>query len=94
VRALAKVRVSSFAVSLDGLSAGVDQGFEQPLGKGGPTLFQWLFETRTWGEMHGMGGGSRGVDDEFAAKGMANVGAWILGRNMFSPVRGPWPDDS
>jgi len=91
---LAKVRVSSFAVSLDGLSAGVDQGLEQPLGKGGPTLFQWFFETRTWREMHGMEGGSRGVDDEFAAKGMANVGAWILGRNMFGPVRGPWPDDS
>jgi dihydrofolate reductase len=94
VRTLAKVRVSSFGVSLDGFSAGVDQGPEQPLGKGGPTLFEWFFDTRTWREMHGMEGGSRGLDDEFAAKAMANVGAWILGRNMFGPVRGPWPDDS
>jgi dihydrofolate reductase len=91
---LAKVRVGSFGVSLDGFSAGIDQGPEQPLGKGGPTLFEWFFETRTWHEMHGMEGGSRGLDDEFAARSMANVGAWILGRNMFGPVRGPWPDDS
>ena len=91
---MAKVRVSAFGVSLDGFSAGVDQGLEQPLGKGGPTLFGWFFDTRTWREMHGMEGGSRGLDDEFAAKAMANVGAWILGRNMFGPVRGPWPDDS
>jgi dihydrofolate reductase len=91
---LAKVRVSNFGVSLDGFSAGPDQGPEQPLGKGGPTLFEWFFETRTWREMHGMEGGSRGLDDEFAARGMTNMGAWILGRNMFGPVRGPWPDES
>ena len=91
---LGKVRVSGFSISLDGFSAGVDQSLEQPLGKGGPAMFGWFFETRTWREMQGMEGGSRGTDDEFASKAMANVGAWIMGRNMFGPVRGPWPDDS
>jgi dihydrofolate reductase len=91
---LGKVRVSGLAVSLDGFSAGVDQGLEQPLGKGGPAMFQWFFETRTWRAMQGMEGGSQGTDDEFASRAMANVGAWIMGRNMFGPVRGPWPDDS
>ena len=91
---MSKVRVNCFGVSLDGFSAGVDQRLDQPLGKGGPTLFEWFFETRTWREMHGKDGGSQGLDDQFAAKGMANVGAWILGRNMFGPVRGQWPDDS
>ena len=91
---MTKVRVSCFGISLDGFSAGVDQRHDQPLGKGGPTLFEWFFATRTWREMHGMEGGNRGLDDELAAKGLANVGAWIMGRNMFGPVRGPWPDDS
>jgi len=91
---LGKVRVSGFSISLDGFSAGVDQSLEQPLGKGGPAMFGWFFETRTWREMQGMEGGSRGTDDEFASKAMANVGAWIMGRKMFGPVRGPWPDDS
>ena len=94
VSALSKVRVSSFSVSLDGFSAGVDQRLDQPLGKGGPSLFGWFMETRTWREMNGMEGGHSGLDDEFAAKGMSNLGAWILGRNMFGPVRGPWPDDT
>src|SRR5215467_144474 len=91
---MAKVRVSSFAVSLDGYSAGPDQNLDNPLGVRGPELFEWFFSTRTWKQMHGQEGGSTGVDDEWARRGMENVGAWILGRNMFGPVRGPWPDES
>ena len=89
-----KVRVSSFAVSLDGYAAGPQQGLDNPLGVGGPKLFEWFFSTRTWNQMHGLEGGSTGVDDQWAQRGMENVGAWILGRNMFGPVRGEWPDDS
>jgi len=89
-----KVRVSSFALSLDGYAAGPNQSLENPLGVRGPELFGWFFSTRTWKQMHGQEGGSTGVDDEWARRGMENVGAWILGRNMFGPVRGPWPDDS
>jgi dihydrofolate reductase len=91
---LPKVRVNSFGVSLDGFAAGPDQSIDHPLGKGGPAIFQWFFATRTWCEMHGKEGGASGLDDEFAARGFENVGAWILGRNMFGPIRGPWPDDS
>jgi dihydrofolate reductase len=89
-----KVRVSSFAVSLDGYAAGAHQSLENPLGVRGPELFEWFFSTRTWKQMHGQEGGSTGVDDQWAKRGMEGVGAWILGRNMFGPVRGPWPDDS
>ena len=88
------VRVSSFSVSLDGYAAGPDQSLENPLGVRGPELFEWFFSTRTWKQMHGQEGGSTGVDNEWAERGMATAGAWILGRNMFGPVRGPWPDDS
>lgn len=88
------VRVSSFSVSLDGYAAGPNQSLENPLGVRGPELFEWFFSTRTWKQMHGHEGGSTGVDNEWAERGMANAGAWILGRNMFGPVRGPWPDDS
>jgi dihydrofolate reductase len=88
------VRVSSFAVSLDGYGAGPGQDLQNPLGLRGTELFNWFFETRTWREMHSLEGGSTGIDDEWARKGMENVGAWILGRNMFGPVRGPWPDDA
>jgi len=88
------VRVSSLSVSLDGFAAGPRQGLDAPLGVRGPELFAWFFSTRTWKQMHGHEGGSTGVDDEWARRGMENVGAWILGRNMFGPVRGPWPDDS
>jgi dihydrofolate reductase len=88
------VRVNSFAVSLDGYAAGRNQSIENPLGLRGPELFEWFFTTRTWKQMHGDEGGSTGVDNEWAQRGMENVGAWILGRNMFGPVRGPWPDDS
>lgn len=87
------VRVNSFAVSLDGYAAGPQQSLDAPLGIGGPELFEWFFTTQTWKQMHGQEGGSTGVDNRWAQRGMANVGAWILGRNMFGPVRGPWPDD-
>src|SRR5436189_5302974 len=88
------VRVNSFAISLDGYGAGPHQSLEAPLGVGGPRLFEWFFSTRTWKQMHRQEGGSTGVDNEWAQRGMENVGAWILGRNMFGPIRGPWPDDS
>jgi dihydrofolate reductase len=89
-----KVRVSSFAISLDGYGAGPNQDIDNPLGVGGPDLFEWFFATRTWNQMHGKEGGATGVDDEWARRSMEGVGAWILGRNMFGPIRGPWPDDS
>ena len=91
---MSKVRVSAFAVSLDGYAAGPRQSLDNPLGVRGPELFEWFFSTRTWKQMHQQEGGSTGVDDQWARRGMENVGAWILGRNMFGPVRGPWPDDS
>jgi dihydrofolate reductase len=91
---MTKVRVASFAVSLDGYSAGSNQSLENPLGVRGPELFEWFFATEVFQKMHGAGHGERGIDNEFAEKSFENVGAWILGRNMFGPVRGPWPDDS
>lgn len=89
-----KVRVAGFSVSLDGFSAGTEQSLNDPLGKRGPELFQWFFPTKSFCAMQGKEGGSTGVDDEFARRAMANFGAFILGRNMFGPVRGPWLDDS
>jgi len=88
------LRVSSFSVSLDGYGAGPNQSLEHPLGVGGLELHQWFFPTRTFQRMHTNGDGAAGVDDEFAARGFQNIGAWILGRNMFGPIRGPWPDDA
>jgi dihydrofolate reductase len=91
---LTKVRVSSFAISLDGYAAGPSQSLENPMGVGGMALHEWAFATRTFQAMFGNeGGGAPGVDDGFAARGMENLGAWILGRNMFGPVRGPWPNE-
>ena len=91
---MSRVRVSAFAISLDGYGAGPDQSLEDPLGKGGTDLHQWLYPTRTFQRMHHEGAaGTTGVDDDYAARGLDRVGAWILGRNMFGPVRGPWPDD-
>jgi len=90
---MSKLRVNSFAVSIDGYGAGPSQSLENPLGIGGVALHEWVFATRTFRQMFGQEGGATGVDDDFAARGFANVGAWILGRNMFGPVRGPWPDD-
>ena len=89
-----KLRVHGFAVSLDGFGAGPDQSLEHPLGVRGPELMQWFFPTRTFQRMHGGGDGETGVDDAIAARGFDGIGAWILGRNMFGPVRGPWPDES
>lgn len=91
---MSKLRVLSFSISLDGYGAGPNQDLTNPLGVGGTALHQWLFATRTFQQLHGKGSGSTGVDDEFAARGFANVGAWILGRNMFGPIRGAWPDDA
>lgn len=91
---MSRVRVHTFSVSIDGFGAGPDQDLQHPLGVGGPELFDWFFHTRTFQRMHGTGEGETGVDDELAAQGFENLGAWILGRNMFGPVRGPWPDES
>ena len=83
----------SFTISLDGFGAGPGQDLDNPLGVGGTELHRWLFPTRTFQRaLFGAEGGTTGLDDEFAARGFENVGAWILGRNMFSPIRGPWPD--
>jgi dihydrofolate reductase len=89
-----KLRVHAFAVSLDGYGAGPDQSLDDPLGRGGTALHQWFYPTRTFQRMFGKGEGTTGVDDDFAARSFDNIGAWILGRNMFGPVRGPWPDFS
>ena len=91
---MTKVRVESFTISLDGYGAGANQTVEQPLGAGGEELHEWLVSTRTFKSMHGEAGGASGTDDDFASRGFDNVGAWIMGRNMFGPVRGPWPDES
>jgi len=91
---MTRLRIASFSVSLDGFGAGAGQSLEQPMGIGGMGLHEWALATRTIQHMFGQPGGSTGVDDEFAARGFANIGAWILGRNMFGPVRGPWPDES
>jgi len=88
-----KLRVLCFALSLDGYGAGPDQSLEHPLGVGGPEMMQWFFPTRLWRRMQGQDGGETGVDNDMAEQGFAGIGAWILGRNMFGPVRGPWPDD-
>src|SRR5262245_1729521 len=90
----AKLRVAAFAISLDGYGAGPNQSLENPLGVGGMRLHEWVLGTRTFKAMFGGEGGERGIDDDFAARGFENVGAWILGRNMFAPTRGEWPDKS
>ena len=91
---MTKLRVHCFSVSLDGYGAGPNQDLENPLGRGGMALHAWVFGTHTFKMMFGREGGSTGIDDDFAARGFQNIGAWILGRNMFGPVRGPWLDDS
>lgn len=88
-----RIRVSSYAVSIDGFGAGPDQSLQNPLGVGGEDLHQWFFPTDTFQKMYGKGHGETGVDEEFARRGMEGIGAWILGRNMFAHSRGPWPDD-
>jgi dihydrofolate reductase len=91
---MGKVKVQAFAVSFDGFGAGPRQSLENPLGVGGTNLHQWFFPTRTFQRMVAKSeGGTAGVDDDFAQRGFRNMGAWIMGRNMFGPVRGPWPDE-
>ena len=92
---MSKVCVNCFAVSLDGYGAGPRQSLENPLGEGGTALHQWFFPTRTFQTaVLGKEEGTTGLDDDYARQGMANLGAWILGRNMFGPIRGDWPDES
>jgi dihydrofolate reductase len=91
---MSKLRVNSFSISLDGYGAGPMQGLDNPLGVGGEALHEWLFPTRTFRQMSGNEGGSTGSDEDFAKRGFKNVGAWILGRNMFGPLRGAWPDET
>ncbi|GGL31288.1 dihydrofolate reductase family protein [Caulobacter rhizosphaerae] len=91
---MSKVRVGGFSISLDGFGAGPEQSLEHPLGKRGPELHQWMFGTRFFHTMIGKEGGSDGVDQAYAQRAMTGFGAFILGRNMFGPVRGPWVDDS
>lgn len=87
-----KLRVHCFTLSLDGFGAGPGQSLASPLGQGGEKLHGWLMGTRTFQQMIGSTGGATGIDDDFAARGNENIGAWILGRNMFTPERGPWQD--
>lgn len=88
------VRVSGFTVSIEGFGAGSDQNMETPLGVGGEELHKWMVGTSTFHRMTGRDGGSTGVDNDFVARDMGGIGAWIMGRNMFGPSRGPWPDDN
>jgi dihydrofolate reductase len=91
---MSKLRVHSFTVSIDGYGAGPRQTLEAPLGEGGKDLHHWMSATRTARRMFGQDGGETGVDEDYTAAGFENIGAWILGRNMFGPVRGAWPDES
>lgn len=91
---MSRVRVGGFSISLDGFGAGPEQSLEHPLGRGGEALHEWMFGTRFFKTMIGEDGGSEGVDQAYADRAMSGFGAFILGRNMFGPVRGPWPDDS
>jgi dihydrofolate reductase len=91
---MSKLRVPTFSISLDGYGAGPNQDLANPLGVGGKALHGWFFGTRTFRKMHGQDGGATGIDDDFAARGFHDIGAWIMGRNMFGPIRGPWLDDA
>ena len=91
---MSKLRVHAFSISLDGYGAGPNQDADNPLGIGGLELHKWLRGTRTFGQLFGGGGGATGLDDDFVSRGFENIGAWILGRNMFGPLRGAWPDEN
>ncbi len=91
---MSKVRVAAFSISIDGFGAGPRQDLNNPLGVRGLELHGWFQDTEEFRRMHGQAGGTRGIDNDLAAQSFENVGAWILGRNMFGPVRGPWKDDS
>ena len=88
-----KLRVESFSISIDGYGAGASQDIDNPLGIGGMDLHQWAFPTKTFQQMMGKDGGTTGIDNDFASRGFSNIGAWIIGRNMFGPIRGDWPDE-
>lgn len=90
---MSKLRVESFSISLDGFGAGPGQSLDNPLGIGGERLHEWFIPTATFQQMSGKGTGTTGLDNQFAARGFDNIGAWIMGRNMFGPMRGPWRDD-
>ena len=91
---MSRLRIHSFGMSIDGYGAGPGQSINYPLGIGGAALHEWAFETRTGKSMLGKEGGATGIDDDFVARGFDNIGAWIIGRNMFGPIRGPWLDDA
>ncbi|HSI36227.1 MAG TPA: dihydrofolate reductase family protein [Tepidisphaeraceae bacterium] len=91
---MTRLLIHGFTISLDGYGAGPDQTLENPLGVGGEGLHDWLVGTQTFKRMQGKEGGDTGIDEEFAARSMAGMGAWIMGRNMFGPIRGPWPDET
>jgi dihydrofolate reductase len=91
---MSKLKVLAFTISIDGFGAGPDQSLKEPLGVGGERLHTWMFDTRTFQQILGKPGGTEDVDDSFAQRSFENIGAWIMGRNMFGPVRGPWPDES
>jgi dihydrofolate reductase len=91
---MSKVRVAAFSISLDGFGAGRRQDLNNPLGVRGMELHQWLFNAEAFKKMHGQTGGTQGIDNDFGLQSFENIGAWILGRNMFGPVRGPWDGDS
>jgi dihydrofolate reductase len=90
---MTRLRVHAFSVSIDGFGAGPSQSLAHPMGVGGMALHGWALSTRTIRQMQGHEDGRTGVDDDFVRRGFAGIGAWILGRNMFGPVRGPWPDE-
>jgi dihydrofolate reductase len=91
---MSRLRVQAFSVSIDGFGAGPNQDIDNPIGVGGLKMMDWARSTRTFQQMHGQQGGTVGVDDDFVARSFADIGAWILGRNMFGPIRGPWRDDA
>ncbi len=90
---MSKVKVAAYSISIDGFGAGPDQKLNTPLGIGGEKLHKWFFPTKVFQEMHGDSEGIEGTDNDFGARSFENIGAWIMGRNMFGPIRGPWPDD-
>ena len=91
---MGRVRVHNFSISIDGYGAGPSQSKQEPLGVGGESLHDWFVPTRTFKQTHGANDGTTGVDDDIAARAFRGVGAWIMGRNMFGPIRGPWPDET
>ena len=91
---MSKLRVHAFSISLDGYGAGPNQSLKNPLGETGEEFHEWIVATQTFKDLYGGGNGTTGADDDFVKAGFENIGAWILGRNMFGPIRGAWPDDA